>query len=199
MLCALAIIAIVPAGAAVYFAVFWTWFDFWRRHRILTYAFMLGTLGGLAVALAVLRQWVLGPAIELPLIVQMVGWALVAIACVFGTVADRQIGMRVRSFAPFFDPHGRIQLRTTGAYGVVRHPIYAAGIYFQLGVFLATGYLSVAAAAVVFALGALWFTRQEERRLVALLDDPDEYDRYRARVPALFPRPWKTGSMPRDR
>jgi len=34
----------------------------------------------------------------------------------------------------------------------------------------------------------LWFTRQEEARLVALLDDPTEYDRYRARVPALLPR-----------
>jgi protein-S-isoprenylcysteine O-methyltransferase Ste14 len=40
----------------------------------------------------------------------------------------------------------------------------------------------------VLTLGALWFTQQEERRLVALLDDPDAYDRYRARVGALVPR-----------
>jgi protein-S-isoprenylcysteine O-methyltransferase Ste14 len=53
--------------------------------------------------------------------------------------------------------------------------------------FLATGFVAVAAAAVVFLLGALWFTRQEERRLVGLLADPAAYDRYRARVPALFP------------
>jgi hypothetical protein len=44
-------------------------------------------------------------------------------------VADRQIGVRVRSFAPFFERHGRI----------------------------------------------------------ALLDDATAYERYRPRVPALFP------------
>jgi len=57
---------------------------------------------------------------------------------VFGTVADRQIGLR--SFMPFLDDDGRIQLKTTGAYGVVRHPIYASGIGFQLGVLLVTGF-----------------------------------------------------------
>ena len=45
---------------------------------------------------------------------------------VLGFAADRQIGIRVRLFTPFFDRHGRIELKTTGAYGIVRHPIYAA-------------------------------------------------------------------------
>jgi protein-S-isoprenylcysteine O-methyltransferase Ste14 len=113
---------------------------------------------------------------------------LFAVATVFGTIADRQIGLRVRSFMPLFDEHGRIELKTTGAYSVVRHPIYAAGSGFQLGIFLVTGYPAVFVAWVVFTLGALWFTRQEEGRLMGLLDDPSEYDRYRQRVPALFPR-----------
>src|SRR5689334_15385004 len=80
---------------------------------------------------------------------------LVVIANVLGMVADRQIGLRVRSFTPFFEAQGRIQLRTTGAYGIVRHPIYAAGVCFQVGVFLASGYWAVAASCVVFTLGAL--------------------------------------------
>ena len=46
----------------------------------------------------------------------------------------------------------------------------------------------MAIALAVFALGAVWFTRQEERRLIALLADPAAYERYRARVPALLPR-----------
>jgi protein-S-isoprenylcysteine O-methyltransferase Ste14 len=71
----------------------------------------------------------------------------------------------------------------------VRHPIYASGIYFQLGVLLVTGYFAVATALVVLFLGALWFTHQEELRLRALLDDPAQYDRYRARVRALIPWP----------
>jgi len=64
----------------------------------------------------------------------------------------------------------------------------AAAIGYQLGVFLVTGYLAVAVALAVFALGALWFTRQEEQRLLELIDDPHEYELYRRRVPALIPR-----------
>jgi protein-S-isoprenylcysteine O-methyltransferase Ste14 len=116
------------------------------------------------------------------------GWVIVVAASAVGTVADRQIGFRVRSFTPFFEEHGRLELRTSGAYGLVRHPIYAAAIAFQLGIFLVTGYPVVAVACVVLALGAQWFTRQEEARLVALLDDPTQYERYRERVPALLPR-----------
>jgi protein-S-isoprenylcysteine O-methyltransferase Ste14 len=148
-------------------------------------AVVIGGLGAVAYAW---RDDLLAIAIDTPVPVKAIGWIVVATAIVFGTIADRQIGFRVRSFAPFFDAGAKIRLQTTGAYGVVRHPIYASGIYFQIGALLVTGALAVAVALVVFTLGALWFTRQEERRLVELLDDPADYDRYRARVPALFPR-----------
>src|SRR5262249_13380299 len=156
------------------------------RHRVLTWTLMLATIYGLGAAAYVWRDEVLAPslAMPMPVPVQALGWAIVLAASVFGTVADRQIGLRVRSFAPFFAEAGRIRLVTTGAYGVVRHPIYAAGIWFQLGALLVSGSLAVAIACGVLAGGACWFTRQEERRLVALLDDPAAYERYRARVPA---------------
>lgn len=185
----LALLAILPAGATLYFFVFWRWFDTWRRHRILTYAMMLGTLGGLGAAAYALRDGLLAPRLAFPAWARALGWIVVVASCVFGTVADRQIGLRVRSFAPFFDRRGRIELQTGGVYAIVRHPIYASGIWFQLGVFLAGGHLAVAAACAVFGLGALWFTRQEERRLVTLLEDPAAYERYRARVPGLVPWP----------
>jgi protein-S-isoprenylcysteine O-methyltransferase Ste14 len=183
----LALSAILPAGATLYFFVFWHWFDHWRRHRVQTYSLMCGTLIALGAAVWFFRGVVFAHRVLPPWWVQVIGWAVVAIAGGFGMVADRQIGMRVRSFMPFFDEHGRIELKTTGAYGVVRHPIYAAGIGYQLGVCLVTGYIAVAIALPVLGLGALWFTRQEERRLVELLDDPEAYRRYRDRVPALFP------------
>jgi len=40
---------------------------------------------------------------------------------------------------------------------------------------------------LVITLGAFRFTKHEEERTKALLADPSEYDRYRERVPALFP------------
>ena len=184
----MALYAVWVSGAAMWFLWFWPGFRFWRRHPVLTYS-LLGSYCAL-VGLFVYRsgEVLLGSTVAVPGWVRAVGWALIAAAAVLAVAADRQIGLRVRSFVPFFERSGRIELRTTGAYGIVRHPIYAAGIGFELGVFLLSGALAVLIAAAVLALAASWFTRQEERRLLQLLDDPEAYERYRARVPALFPR-----------
>lgn len=179
--------AILPAAATFYFFVFWRWFDYWRRHRVQTYALMFLSFAALGGTVELFDELVYRRRIAPPDVVRIAGYVLIGVASVAALIADRQIGFRVRSFTPFFEPAGRIRLRTTGAYGVVRHPIYAAGIAYQLGVFLVTGYVAVLVACVVFALGAAWFTRQEEERLIQLLDDPIEYERYRARVPALVP------------
>lgn len=190
----LVVTAIVPAAASLYFAVFWHWFTFWRRHRALTYTMLFGILIAAAIAIYAARDWLVAARFDPQAPIVVVGWLLIVAACTLGFVADRQIGIRVRSFAPLFDAAGRIELVTTGAYGIVRHPIYASGVYYQLGVFFVTGVYAVAGAALVLGLGALWFTRQEERRLRELLADPTEYDRYRARVPALVPWPRVTSS-----
>jgi protein-S-isoprenylcysteine O-methyltransferase Ste14 len=184
---ALALSAVVTPGATLYFFVFWTWFDFWRKHRVATYTMMLASFVSVAAATVALRHRLLSVRIDMPVWVQACGWTAMGVATVFGFVADRQIGFRIRSFAPFFEPSAHIRLRTTGAYGVVRHPIYAAGRVFIFGTFLATGFPAALIGWVLFGLGAIWFTRQEEKRLITLLDDPSEYERYRKRVPALFP------------
>jgi protein-S-isoprenylcysteine O-methyltransferase Ste14 len=181
-------LALLSAAAPIYFFVFWTWFEFWRRHRVLTFTMMAATFLGVTIGIVVLHRWVFGYALAMPTWGRWIGAGLLVLSTVFGTIADRQIGFRVRSFTPFFEHAEKIELRTTGAYGVVRHPIYSSGIFFQLGAFLWSGLPSVLLACVFFGLGASWFSAQEERRLVALLDDPSEYDRYRERVPKLIPR-----------
>lgn len=185
----LALYAVLIAAAAVWFLIFWTCFDFWKKRRTLTYFALGATFISYGVALAVFRDWILAGKLDPPSIVVVIGWAVMVIATVLGTVADRQIGFRVRSFTPFFEKRGHLALKTDGAYGVVRHPIYASGSAFQLGAFLVTGYPTVLVAWVIFTFGAMWFTSKEEERLVALLADPTEYDRYRERVPALLPHP----------
>jgi protein-S-isoprenylcysteine O-methyltransferase Ste14 len=183
-----AIIAIVPVAAVPYFYLFWSRFDMWRRHPVAAFAMIASIIGGVSALVIAYRGPLLSFTVEPPAAVATLGWIVIAAATVFGTVADRQIGFYVRAFLPFFAKRGRIELRTSGAYGVVRHPIYASGIWFQLGAVLVTGSVAVAVACVVFALGARWFTRREERELVTLLRDPSQYERYRERVPALFPR-----------
>ena len=125
--------AIIAAGATLYFFVFWRWFAYWRLHQIQTYALMFGTFAALGVAIYVGRGVVFANRIDVPAGVQVVGWTLIVLASALGFVADRQIGIRVRSFTPFFEAHGRIALKTTGAYGVVRHPIYVGLNLLALG------------------------------------------------------------------
>jgi protein-S-isoprenylcysteine O-methyltransferase Ste14 len=184
----LAYFAILPAGVSFWFFLFWGRFEFWRKHRVFTYAMIAAVFALTGVVVYASRGTWLRWHVSMPTGVRIVGWVLIGVATVFGWIADRQIGFRVRSFAPFFDEHGHIELKTSGAFGVVRHPIYVAGRIFTLGAFLVTGYVAVLLAYAVFGLGSVWFSRREEEQLVKLLDDPESYERYRARVPALFPR-----------
>jgi|GEM_PF-2161032 len=188
MLTVLALAAIFPAVATPWFIVFWHWFDFWRKHAAATALVLLGIVGGWTAALIALREPLLAPRIAMPWPARALGWALVVAAFSLGIVADRQLGLRVRAGVPLFEQGAKIRLRTRGAYAIVRHPIYAAGIYYQLAMFLVSGSPAIAAAFVVLTLGALWFTRQEERRIAPLLHDASEYEDYRARVGALLPR-----------
>jgi protein-S-isoprenylcysteine O-methyltransferase Ste14 len=183
------VLAVAPAAATPWFVLFWTGFRFWRRHLGMTLLAAVAVIGGFTTAVVLLRAPLRAPTVPMPPGAAIAGWLLVAASFVLAVVADRQIGLRVRSFLPYFETQGRIDLVTTGAYGVVRHPIYAGGIYYQLGLFLVTGSVAVLAACALLTAGAFWFTRQEERRLRELLADPAAYDRYRARVPALFPFP----------
>jgi protein-S-isoprenylcysteine O-methyltransferase Ste14 len=77
------------------------------------------------------------------------------------------------------------RLRTSGPYGVTRHPIYT-GI---LGMLIGTALISGMAASILVVLAAVVFMeikiRREERLLLASF--PDEYPRYRQRVPQLVP------------
>jgi protein-S-isoprenylcysteine O-methyltransferase Ste14 len=77
------------------------------------------------------------------------------------------------------------QLRTDGPYGVTRHPIYTGLLGMMLGTALFNG---LGALAFVPVLGvSLWATRIpiEERLMSEAF--PEEYTRYRERVPQLVP------------
>ena len=183
----LAFCAVLQIAAAIFLFSFWRWFEFWRRRRALTYAFAFLTVVVVGLPAYVWRRQVFAARIAFPVLVQVIGWAIIVVWSVLGTVADRQIGTRVRLFGPHFAAHGHIDLKTGGAYAIVRHPIYSAWIFFVLGTFLVTGYPVLLVSLLVITLGAFRFTKHEEERTKALLADPSEYDRYRERVPALLP------------
>ena len=81
---------------------------------------------------------------------------------------------------------GDRRLRTSGPYGVTRHPIYSGLLGMLIGTALLAGGHELIALVVV---GAVLFEvkiHQEERLMVATF--PYEYPGYRRRVPQLVPR-----------
>ena len=80
---------------------------------------------------------------------------------------------------------GDHQLRTRGPYAVTRHPIYTGVLGMLLGATLLSG---IGQWIVLFPAGLILFEvkiRMEERLMVATF--PEEYPRYRHRVPQLVP------------
>ncbi len=75
-------------------------------------------------------------------------------------------------------------LKTTGAYGIVRHPLYGAEVLMILGVVLSHGSF------LAFGVGALWLTLQIRRAQFeesVLRQSFPAYEAYAARVPMLIP------------
>ena len=80
------------------------------------------------------------------------------------------------SFTPFPRPADEALLVERGPYGVVRHPVYAAGVVFFVGLSLLAGVVSLMA---TVALAATWAlkARVEERHLRARFPGYDAYSR----------------------
>ena len=124
------------------------------------------------------------PAYGCLIVTALLAWG----AAAFAVSAIRTLGRQWSLTARVLSTH---HLITTGPYSVVRHPIYTS----MLGLLLATGlalstWQAVAIGAVVFLVGTAWRVRLEERLLLAAFGE--EFERYRAKVPAFIPY-WRAG------
>lgn len=116
------------------------------------------------------------------------GWLVgLAVLCGVGgvvvvAVAASELGS---ALTPMPLPRTRARLRTTGLYGLVRHPIYTGLVLAGSAVAAASG--SVAHVVVLALLVALLSVkaRWEERRLAARFP---EYRAYAQRTPRFVPR-----------
>jgi protein-S-isoprenylcysteine O-methyltransferase Ste14 len=77
------------------------------------------------------------------------------------------------------------ELRTDGPYGIVRHPIYSGILGMLLGSAMLDGFGRWTLALIGGGALVLLKARAEERLLSDVF--PDDYERYRRRVPALIP------------
>ena len=104
-----------------------------------------------------------------------IGIPLAVVGAVAFVWAARSLG---KSLTPYPRPREDAELVERGPYRFVRHPIYAAGLLFFLGVGLAS---SLPATLAAFALGAFWWRKAsvEEAHLAARFPG---YEDYRRRV-----------------
>jgi protein-S-isoprenylcysteine O-methyltransferase Ste14 len=144
-----------------------------------TTAGLLLEMAGIGVACSFVRPaegpepwWLLG-----------VAMVLCAVSCALAWGAVKHLGRQFRVNAGLYDDH---ELVRTGAYAVVRHPIYAA----LLGMLLATIALLTPwqwgpVALVLFIAGTEIRVHTEDRLLASRF--PETFPEYRRRVPAYVP------------
>jgi protein-S-isoprenylcysteine O-methyltransferase Ste14 len=126
-----------------------------------------------------------GPRVELPGPLRLAGWALVCVAALAFGFAFMSLG--VRNWTAMPRPTDTGELATSGAFGVVRHPIYSAAMLGAIGMVIATG--RVAAAIGCLGLAAFFDlkARREERWLMSRYSGYADYaTRVRRFVPGVY-------------
>ena len=116
------------------------------------------------------------------------GWlgvALTAIGLGFTGWARIQIGRFWSGTVTLKEGH---ELVRSGPYAVTRHPIYTGLLLALIGTWLTRETLAGILGLTLVILGIVLKVRLEERLLLSHFGDA--YREYRARVPALIPRPW---------
>ena len=114
--------------------------------------------------------------------VRVLGLAVLVASTVFTLWARFSLGTMWSAAPKVKDDH---QLRTHGPYAVTRHPIYTGLLGMMLGATLLSG---IGQWIVLFPVGLVLFEvkiRMEEHLMLATY--PEEYPRYRRRVPQLIP------------
>lgn len=86
---------------------------------------------------------------------------------------------------PCYRAGGSERLETTGAYAIVRHPLYVAVVAVLASLTLLSASIVAAVITLATAVELLWRRAPREDRVLALRFGP-EFDAYRARVPAFL-------------
>ncbi|RMF75920.1 MAG: DUF1295 domain-containing protein [Acidobacteria bacterium] len=143
-----------------------------RNRAFIALALVMVTLGRVVLVLPLCAQPRLAPRAWLA----PAGIAVMVLAALIAAPA-----LSVRWWRP---PEPGMRLRTSGIYGIVRHPIYLAEVLWPAGWSLVWGSVWGLALTPAWWLAFLLHALVEEQQLERVLGD--EYRRYRARVRGRF-------------
>ena len=155
-------------------------------------AFTRIALPGLAIVFSVAARvgYIPGPLIPRftgYLILPILGGLLILIGAMLWARAVDAIGVDYLTMLYVYYPREG-QVVDHAIYGVIRHPVYAAGLWIIFGLALLNGTWFGPVLAVFFLLGVWgWLRLVEEKELIERFGP--SYVEYRKRVPAFWPRP----------
>ena len=85
-----------------------------------------------------------------------IGIAISGIAITLFAISRFSLG---KNYSPCYDSYMPKNLKTTGIYSIVRHPIYSSNILLMVGIFISTGSLIIAANTIVLFIYYIYSIR----------------------------------------
>ena len=172
---------------------------FWRKMGpAVAFTIVGGVCVGVGFGIYRFRGGILGPDLGTNWILILLGTILYAVSAWISVITKRQL--KLGTFAGLQElsqaDSGGVLLQE-GIYGVIRHPRYLSVIIGTAGFSMFVNYVG-AYLIVLGSIPALYLVTIVEERELALRFGPD-YERYRSRVPAVFPRIWKRSEIPPER
>ena len=89
-----------------------------------------------------------------------------------------------KNYSPCYDSYMPKNLKTTGIYSLVRHPIYSSNILLMIGIFVSTGSLIIAANTIILFTYYVLSAFIEER---AIIKKFPKYKSYKSRTGMFIP------------
>jgi protein-S-isoprenylcysteine O-methyltransferase Ste14 len=159
---------------------------FFRKLGRLTYLMVAAIMVPMLYSIYANREILVADKTELPLLVNVIGLAIVATGLLLHVWAAILLTLRgIVGIREIVAPE-ESQLMDKGPFGVVRHPTYLAHTMIFFGAFLFTGIWSVGLLTIVdFLTISLIIIPLEERELGKRFGM--EYEEYMKRVPRLMP------------
>ena len=109
------------------------------------------------------------------------GIAISGIAITLFAISRFSLGS---NYSPCYDSYMPKNLKTTGIYSLVRHPIYSSNILLMIGIFISTGSLIIAANTIILFTYYILSAIIEERAIVKSFP---KYKSYKSRTGMFLP------------
>lgn len=171
------------ASIPVIFFFLWTFFDFWKKHIVLFYVFIVLLCGGTIAAFYFTEHLWIYWHYGFPNWLQIIGLLIIVFGYLAVKLAQSAITIPVRFFYPLLKGKP-IHLKTDGLYKYVRHPMYAVYPWTVLGAFFYTGQLILIPVFLFTMMARTWHAEKEETHLKKVVIG--DYAKYMKHTPNRF-------------